>query len=95
MAGLAPTLPPRPPACRGLALDPVANFHLRNGAQLWRLCWRGDTSPGGLSRGHGLMVNYLYRLEDVEDNNRRYIVDHDVPAAEQVTALAGPGPAPA
>lgn len=71
----------------------MANFHLRNGAELWRLCWRGDASPGGLSRGHGLMANYLYRLEDVEANNRRYIVDHAVPAAEQVTALLGPAPA--
>ena len=45
-----------PPICRGLALDPVANFHLRNGASLLRLNWRADLSTAGLRRSHGLMV---------------------------------------
>ena len=41
---------------RGLALDPVANFHLRNGAAVLQLNWHADASPAGLSRSHGIMV---------------------------------------
>ena len=44
---------------RRLALDPVANFHLRNGAAVWRLNWRADLSRRGLSSSHGIMVNYM------------------------------------
>lgn len=43
-------------ACRVLALDPVANFHLRNGAAVLQLNWRADTSDAGLARSHGIMV---------------------------------------
>lgn len=43
---------------RGAALDPVANFHLRNGATVARLNWRGDTSARGLAGSLGVMVNY-------------------------------------
>ena len=41
--------------------DPVARFHLRNGARLERINWLSDTSPAGLNRSAGLMVNYVYR----------------------------------
>lgn len=73
--------------CRGLALDPVANFHLRNGAQLWRLNWRADASAAGLARSHGLMVNYVYEIDRVAANNRAYLVDGRVvvgPLVEQL-----------
>jgi hypothetical protein len=42
---------------RSSALDPVAHFHLRNGALLWRINWRADLSAEGLRRSHGLMVS--------------------------------------
>src|SRR5258706_174537 len=45
-------------------LDAVARFHLGNGARLERLNWLGDTSPTGMRRSAGLMVTYLYRLDD-------------------------------
>ncbi len=45
---------------RGFALDPVANFHLRNGAVIWRLNWRADVSQRGLENSCGIMVNYRY-----------------------------------
>ncbi|KAJ4426092.1 hypothetical protein ANN_26901 [Periplaneta americana] len=45
---------------RGYALDNVANFHLRNGAVMWRLNWQADTSPRGLGNSCGIMVNYRY-----------------------------------
>lgn len=43
---------------RGAALDPVANFHLRNGAAVARLNWLADPSARGLAGSLGLMVNY-------------------------------------
>ena len=48
----------------GPALDPVARFHLGNGARLERLDFLGDTAAKGLKQSHGLMVNYLYDLDD-------------------------------
>eukprot|EP00887_Chlorella_sp_A99_P007327 scaffold2.g7327.t1 len=69
---------------RGLALDPVANFHLRNGATVLALRWRADLSSAGLARSHGLMVNYSYQLDAVVENNRRYLVDQQVLASPEV-----------
>ena len=53
-------------------LDPVARFHLANGARLEQLNWMGDTSRRGLGQSLGLMVNYVYRLADVERNHEAY-----------------------
>ena len=57
---------------RNRALDPVANFHLNNGARLERINWLGDTSTKGLRESAGLMVNYLYDLKDIESNHEIY-----------------------
>ena len=54
------------------ALDPVENFHLSNGARLERINWLGDTSRNGLDAAAGLMVNYLYKLADIEQNHEAY-----------------------
>ena len=56
----------------GRALDPVARFHLGNGARLERLNHLGDLSPKGLSQSRGLMVNYLYDLASIERNHEAY-----------------------
>jgi malonyl-CoA decarboxylase len=56
----------------GRALDPVAHFHLSNGARVERLNWLGDLSPKGLQQSAGMMVNYLYRLGDIEANHEAY-----------------------
>jgi malonyl-CoA decarboxylase len=53
-------------------LDPVARFHLGNGARLERLNWQADTSPRGLRQSLGVMVSYLYKLEDIEANREAY-----------------------
>jgi malonyl-CoA decarboxylase len=53
----------------GRPVDPVARFHLGNGARLERLNFLGDTSPNGLKQSHGLMVNYLYALDEIEKNH--------------------------
>lgn len=69
-------------------LDSVARFHLGNGARLERLNWLGDTSPAGLRRSAGLMVNYVYDLEDLERNHEAYARDHRVIAAKRLELLA-------
>jgi malonyl-CoA decarboxylase len=73
-------------------LDPVARFHLGNGAALERLNWLGDTSASGMARSAGLMVNYVYRLDDVERNHERYFADHAVVASRAVEKLARKSP---
>ncbi|MVW73658.1 malonyl-CoA decarboxylase [Bordetella sp. 15P40C-2] len=49
-------------------LDPVARFHLGNGARIERINWAADTSPKGLGQSCGIMVNYLYDLDDLDAN---------------------------
>ncbi|GIL63503.1 hypothetical protein Vafri_17549 [Volvox africanus] len=72
---------------RRFALCPVAHFHLRNGALMWRLNWRADMSSLGLSRSFGVMVNYEYDLSTVYDNNWKYIMLHEVQAHPRVLEL--------
>jgi malonyl-CoA decarboxylase len=57
----------------GRARDPVAHFHLSNGARIERLNRRGDTSENGIRQAHGLMVNYLYDPERIEENHEGYV----------------------
>ncbi|KAL6846614.1 hypothetical protein ACP4OV_024062 [Aristida adscensionis] len=52
---------------RGKALDAVANFHLQNGAMIERINWMADQSDKGIQQSGGIMVNYLYRLENIEE----------------------------
>jgi malonyl-CoA decarboxylase len=69
-------------------LDPVARFHLRNGARLERINWLGDTSAMGMQRSAGLMVNYFYRLADLERNHEAYTRDYQIVAASEIESLA-------
>jgi len=57
---------------KGRLIDSVARFHLGNGARLERINWLGDLSPKGLRESAGIMVNYLYRLDDIEKNHEAY-----------------------
>lgn len=54
------------------ARDPVAHFHLTNGARIERLNWLGDTSAKGLHQSAGMMVNYLYKLNEIDRNHETY-----------------------
>lgn len=56
----------------GFALNPVTNFHLRNGAEVYRLNFAGDTSKRGIEQSLGLMVNYRYVMENVAKNSANY-----------------------
>jgi malonyl-CoA decarboxylase len=59
---------------RGDALDPVANFHLRNGAFIdSNICWNADTSPKGWHQSFGLMINYHYQLDQISSNRLAYL----------------------
>ena len=53
--------------------NPVAKFHLGNGAKLHQINWAGDLSKNGLRQSGGLMVNYLYDLSSVEENHERFV----------------------
>ncbi|MDJ0980186.1 MAG: malonyl-CoA decarboxylase [Kiloniellales bacterium] len=57
----------------GLPIDPVARFHLKNGARLERINWLGDTSANGLRQACGMMVNYCYFPEEVEKNHEAFM----------------------
>jgi malonyl-CoA decarboxylase len=72
----------------GEPLDPVARFHLGNGARLERLNWLADLSERGLRHSAGVMVNYEYRLADVEANHEAFARENRVIAAPDVRRLA-------
>src|SRR5262249_43869646 len=72
---------------RGLPVDPVARFHLGNGARLERINWLGDTSEKAIAQGDGLMVNYQYDLDDIEKNHEAYAEGRMVVASGSVQRL--------
>jgi len=72
---------------RNNALNSVANFHLRNGSCLWRINWLADPSPRGMTNSCGLMVNYRYYLDRLEDNSNNYLNNFTVDADNQVIDL--------
>ncbi len=69
-------------------LDSVSRFHLVNGARLDRLNWLADTSAVGLDQSAGMMVNYVYRLGDVERNHEAYARDRAIVASRRLQLLA-------
>jgi len=71
----------------GRAADPVARFHLGNGARLERLNWLADTSLRGLREAAGMMVNYLYRLEEIDPNHEAYVSEGKIAASKGVRDL--------
>ncbi len=72
---------------KGRLIDSVARFHLGNGARLERIDWLGDISPKGLRESAGFMVNYLYRLDDIEKNHEAYANQGTVAASSAVKKL--------
>jgi malonyl-CoA decarboxylase len=72
---------------RGRAIDRVAHFHLGNGAIVERLNWLGDTSSNGFRQSYAMMVNYRYKLSDVDANHEAY-ASGKVVASRDVRALA-------
>lgn len=74
---------------RGLPEDPVARFHLRNGARLERINFEGDLSEKGLRESHGLLVNYRYSGQDFDANRDALEIEGLVIASERVIASGG------
>ena len=72
----------------GAALDPVAHFHLANGARMERLNWEGDLSPKGIKQSAGMMINYLYRLTEIEDNHEAYSDSGQVAMSSSIKTFA-------
>ena len=70
----------------GKPTDPVARFHLGNGARVERLNWAGDPSPKGLKQSYGLMVNYLYDLKRI-DKHRSGLAQGKVPVSGEIDSL--------
>lgn len=67
--------------------DPVARFHLGNGARLERVNWLGNVAPRGIEESYGIMVNYLYDLTAIEANHEAFVRDGTVVHSEGVGAL--------
>ncbi|RTL93321.1 MCD, Malonyl-CoA decarboxylase MCD [Ancylobacter aquaticus] len=79
---------------KGKPIDPVARFHLGNGARLERINPFGDLSARGMAQAFGLMVNYRYLIEDIETNHEAFFGRGTVVASPQVRKLARPADLP-
>lgn len=72
---------------KGRIVDPVARFHLGNGARLERLDFLADRSPRAMRQAHGLMVNYLYKLDDIETNHEAFAGRNEVVTTAAIRRL--------
>lgn len=72
----------------GRPVDPVARFHLGNGARLERINFLGDASRRGIDQAHGFMVNYLYDLDCIEKNHEAYAENGEIVASSSVRRVA-------
>ena len=68
-------------------LDPVAHFHLSNGARIQRLNWQGDKSAKGFDQSACLMVNYIYKLSHLESNHEAYTSTGKVAISSSLRSL--------
>lgn len=71
----------------GAPRDPVARFHLGNGAAAWRVNWPADLSEGAIQRAHGLMINYLYEPGAIESQHEAFVRDGTVATGEPLDAV--------
>jgi malonyl-CoA decarboxylase len=67
--------------------DPVARFHLGNGARIERLNWLGNRSAVGLTQSAGLMVNYAYRLGEMEKNHEGFAAGGEIALSPELKRL--------
>ena len=66
------------------AYDPVANFHLSNGAEIGQLNWLGDTSKNGLKQSFGIMINYRYKLNNIINNHETYMTNGKIHISKNI-----------
>jgi malonyl-CoA decarboxylase len=75
---------------RGKPLDPVARFHIGNGARLEQINWMADVSPNGLRQAAGLMVNYVYDKKQLARNHEAYEQRNEVAHSAGIRRLLQP-----
>ncbi len=75
------------PSAPGSRIDPVARFHLGNGARLERINWLGDTAPRAIAESFGIMVNYLYDHDSIEDNHEHFVCGQPIVRSHEVDNL--------
>jgi malonyl-CoA decarboxylase len=71
----------------GNRIDPVAHFHLGNGARLERINWLGNTELRAIQESFGVMVNYLYDHDSIENNHEAFVRDGTIVRSPDVDAL--------
>jgi malonyl-CoA decarboxylase len=72
----------------GMPLDPVARFHLGNGAKVHAVHAQADTSENGVEQSNGTMVNYLYDLSQISQNHEKFVGERIVVASAPVKTLS-------
>jgi malonyl-CoA decarboxylase len=70
-----------------IRIDPVARFHLGNGARLERVNWLGNAAPRGIQESFGIMVNYLYDHDSIENNHEAFVRDGTIVRSPEVDTL--------
>ena len=73
---------------RGLPYDPVARFHLGNGAKIYAVHAEADISDNGKTQSGGAMVNYLYDLETVAANHEQFATNKIIAVTSEVSQLS-------
>ncbi len=71
----------------GIRIDPVARFRLGNGARLERINWLGNTAPRAIEESFGIMVNYLYDHDTIEDNHEAFVRDGAIVRSRDIDIL--------
>lgn len=79
----------RAKSSNGAPLDPVARFHLGNGAKVHQVHAGADASKNGLRQSAGVMVNYLYDRSQIAANHEQFITNREIAASDAVRKLAG------
>jgi malonyl-CoA decarboxylase len=69
-------------------IDTVARFHLGNGAMLDQIHWAADLSETGKNRSFGIMVNYVYKPNEIEKNHEAYFAEGRIAASNVIHKLA-------
>jgi len=75
----------------GAPRDPVARFHLGNGAQVHKVHAGADISPKGMAQSTGVMVNYLYDLKKVSQNHERFATTGKISASSEIRSMSAAG----
>jgi len=71
----------------GIARDPVAHFHLSNGARMERINWLADRSARALRESAGMMVNYVYRIDQIDENHEAYCGQGEIAVSAPIKSL--------